>query len=401
MAGALRYHHLFMPAALRTVVFAAAVVCAMFVAPGRPEAQPKPARIVAIADIHGALEPVVAILQSAGLIDARQRWTGGRARLVQTGDFLDRGEPVREVMELLMRLEDEARRAGGRVEILFGNHEGMNVLRDLRDVSPDAYAGFADRNSESRRARAFSTHATLARRAGEELNRSEWFRDHPPGYIEYLEALGPSGRFGRWIRSRKVVTEVDGTIFMHAGIPVQSASSLEEINRTVEREIRAFDDAVETLKRTDRIGPAATLQDVVNAAVEALNEVAALLRDKKEPPPEVTQEYVQRLQALLPINQWTLTSPEGPLWYRGYATLGDDAQPQIDALLKRLGAARFAVGHTPQIPGEITARFGNRVFLMDTGMLSSHYQGGRPSALEIQGGRVTAIYTDGRQPLVQ
>ena len=136
-------------------------------------------------------------------------------------------------------------------------------------------------------------------------------------------------------------------------------------------------------------------------AVEALNDVAALLRDKKEPPPEVTQEYVQRLQALLPINQWTLTSPEGPLWYRGYATLGDDAQPQIDALLKRLGAARFAVGHTPQIPGEITARFGNRVFLMDTGMLSSHYQGGRPSALEIQGGRVTAIYTDGRQPLVQ
>ena len=39
-------------------------------------------------------------------------------------------------MDLLMRLEGEARRAGGRVDVLFGNHEGMNVLRDFRDVSP-------------------------------------------------------------------------------------------------------------------------------------------------------------------------------------------------------------------------------------------------------------------------
>jgi hypothetical protein len=390
-----------MPAGLRIVVFVAAAVCAALAAAGTPAAQQTNGRIVAIGDIHGALESMTAILQSARLIDAQHRWIGGRTRLVQTGDFLDRGAPVREVMELLMRLEDEARRAGGRVDVLFGNHEGMNVLRDVRDVSTEAFKSFADRNSESRRVRAFTTHATIARRAGQELNRTEWFRKYPPGFIEYLEALGPSGRFGRWIRSRKVVTDVDGTIFMHAGIPVQSASSLEEINRTVEREIRAFDAAVETLKRAERIGPAATLQEVVDAAVGALNEVAAILRDKQDPPPEVTQEYVQRLQAILSINQWTLTSPEGPLWYRGYATLGDEAQPQIHALLERLGAARVAVGHTPQLPGNIKARFNNRVFLMDTGMLSSHYKGGRPSALEIAGGRVTAIYTDGRQPLVQ
>lgn len=390
-----------MPAALRIVVFVAVAVSAALAAAGRPAAQQNDGRIVAIGDIHGALESMTAILQSARLIDAQHRWIAGRTRLVQTGDFLDRGASVREVMELLMRLEDEARRAGGRVEVLFGNHEGMNVLRDVRDVSTEAFTSFVDRNSESRRVRAFTAHATIARRAGEELNRTEWFRKHPPGFIEYLEALGPSGRFGRWIRSRKVVTEVDGTIFMHAGIPVQSASSLEEINRTVEREIRAFDAAVETLKRTERIGPAATLEDVVNAAVGALNEVAAILRDKQDPPPEVTQEYVQRLQAILAINQWTLTSPDGPLWYRGYATLGDEAQPQIDALLERLGVTRVAVGHTPQLPGTIKARFNNRVFLMDTGMLSSHYKGGRPAALEIAGGRVTAIYTDGRQPLVQ
>ena len=45
-------------------------------------------------------------------------------------------------------------------------------------------------------------------------------------------------------------------------------------------------------------------------------------------------------------------------------------------------------------------RFGNRVFFIDTGMLSSYYAGGRPSALEIDGGTFTAIYLDHREVLV-
>ena len=358
-------------------------------------------RIVAVGDIHGALDSLTAILQAAGLIDKEHRWAGGRARLVQTGDFLDRGADVREVMELLMRLEDEARRAGGRVEVLFGNHEGMNVLRDVRDVSAEALQTFADKDSEAKRARAFHTQATLARRQGQELNRNEWLREHPQGLIEYLEAMGPGGRYGRWIRSRKVVTKVDASIFMHAGIPLDSSMTVDDVNRTVEREIRAFDDAVATLRQAGRIGPTSTLQEIVNAAVTALNEVAVLLRDKQEIPPEVTQEYVNRLQGLLPLNQWIMIAPPGPLWYRGYATRAEDALPEVQALLKRLGADRIVVGHTPQLPGRINARFGNSLFLIDTGMLTSYYRGGRPSALEIVGDRVTAIYPDQREPLVQ
>jgi hypothetical protein len=38
------------------------------------------------------------------------------------------------------------------------------------------------------------------------------------------------------------------------------------------------------------------------------------------------------------------------------------------------------------------------VFLIDTGMLSTHYKG-RASALEIAGGVTTAIYHDGREVL--
>ena len=68
--------------------------------------------------------------------------------LVQTGDIFDRGAKVREALDLLMRLEDEAKRAGGRVEFLLGNHEVMNLLHEFRDVSPAAYASFADARSE-------------------------------------------------------------------------------------------------------------------------------------------------------------------------------------------------------------------------------------------------------------
>ena len=106
--------------------------------------------------------------------------------MVQTGDFLDRGPDVREVMDLLMRLEGEARRAGGRVDVLFGNHEGMNVLHDVRDVSPLAYAAFRDNRSEERQRKAFEAHATIAKRNGNALDRNGWTAARPLGYVEYV-----------------------------------------------------------------------------------------------------------------------------------------------------------------------------------------------------------------------
>ena len=48
-------------------------------------------RVVAIGDVHGAYDPFVAILRAAGLVNNRERWSGGRAVLIQTGDVLDRG----------------------------------------------------------------------------------------------------------------------------------------------------------------------------------------------------------------------------------------------------------------------------------------------------------------------
>ena len=208
-------------------------------------------------------------------------------------------------------------------------------------------------NRSRGRSKAFVTHATIARRGGQELNRNDWLRDHPPGFIEYVEAMGPSGRYGRWLRSRKVVVKVDDSIFMHAGIRPDLNMSIDDINRAVEREIRAFDDAVASLVKADVIAPFFTLQEIVNAVGSELTRIATLINEKKEIPPEVTQEYVSRLQRMAAIDKWSLIAADGPLWFRGYATLPDGAQPQIEELLKRLGAARFVVGHSPRLPGNI------------------------------------------------
>ena len=100
-------------------------------------------RVVAFADVHGAYDEVTALLKSVQVVDSDLRWTGGKTHLVSLGDLLDRGDDSRKVMDLLMRLQDEAATAGGRVHVLLGNHEAMNVLGDLRYVDPGEYSAFA------------------------------------------------------------------------------------------------------------------------------------------------------------------------------------------------------------------------------------------------------------------
>ena len=299
-----------------------------------------------------------------------------------------------------MRLEGEARRAGGRVDVLFGNHEGMNVLHDLRDVSPGAFAKFADQRSEDRRRRAFDAHAEIAKRAGVALARDEWMAAHPPGYVEYVQALGPSGQYGRWIRARKPVLQIDDAIFMHAGLHPQGTATVDDTNRLVEREVKTWDELLATMERAKLITGAFTLQEVINVAQVEIGRIAIAQKTSEPLPEYVTREYVTQLVQLQTFPKWALIDENGPLWYRGYASPGDEPLPGFDGLLTRLGVRRFVTGHTPQLPGgKITSRWGGKAILIDTGMLSSHYKGGQPSALEIQQGRLTAIYANGREPL--
>jgi calcineurin-like phosphoesterase family protein len=363
-------------------------------------------RIVAIGDVHGALEQFATILQQAGLIDAQRRWTGGNAVLVQTGDVFDRGDGVRGALDLLMRLEDEARRAGGRVEALLGNHEIMNLIGEFRDVSPATYAAFADERSADRQRRAYQDYLRIAKRQQRPgqlapLGREEWNKAHPIGFVEYVDALGRRGRYGRWLRSHAVVAAIDGTAFMHAGInPEVTTGGLDDVNRTAARDLALSDDARAMLVKAQLLTEYATLDEALLTGVAEINRIAEALKNQADPGEHVTREFVDRLQAFLKIDKSSLLDPQGPLWFRGFAQWEDSAAPQLSALAARLGVSRFVTGHTPSSAGRIRARFDNQVFLIDTGMLSTYFRNGRASALELQDSRVTAIYSDGRESLV-
>ena len=105
-------------------------------------------------------------------------------------------------------------------------------------------------------------------------------------------------------------------------------------------------------------------------------------------------EGMQQMQELMRLQNWLIVSPEGPLWYRGWALEQEEKlKHPLEAMLARL-RVRFAVAaHTVRPKFDITPRFDNHVFLIDTGMLKGVY-GGRGSALEFRDGSVAAYYTD-------
>jgi hypothetical protein len=313
-------------------------------------------RIVAIGDIHGAYDRFVEILQAAGLIDKRLRWTGKRAHLVQLGDILHRGSDSRRTLDLLRRLERDATRAGGRVHVLLGNHEVMHLMSDWRYVSEGEYAAFRNAGSEELRERAYTMFARQeAERAKQEDRphdekafRERFMKEVPLGFLEMRLAFDAKGEYGRWLRERPALVRINGIVFVHGGISEEVAAlGCEGINEAFRREIT---------------GP--------------------------PPAPATEQEQPEQLS----------TSERGPFWYRGLAQEPEDEfRPTLDVILARMGARAIVVGHTVA-PGRIAARFGGRVALIDSGMLGGDfYPGGVAAALEINGDVLTAIYPDRRE----
>ena len=348
-----------------------------------------PSRIVAIGDIHGDSEGLASILQQTGITDANGRWTGGTTTLVQTGDMTDRGTGVRAVLDLLMNLEPQANAAGGRVIVLLGNHELMNLAGDFRDVTPAIYATFADDRSENRRRDAYEAYVRLCNARAElfegkppapfqAISREAWMEANPPGAVEYREAFAPQGRYGKWLRAKAAVLQLGDIVFMHAGInPVNAPRRLDDINKQVAGDIRKLDDHRRRMADRKLILPTFALRDVLMAAqIDALT-----------------------FGDLLKIETWSLFDPEGPMWFRGFATwTPEEGATQVKALQDRYRVARFVTGHSVTQTRRITSRFSNTVFLIDTGMV---FADGAASALEMQDGRIVAIHPDGRTVLVE
>lgn len=75
-----------------------------------------------VSDVHGYLSDLREVLANAGLIDAGAAWTGGDAQLWVLGDLMDRGPDGIGVLDLVMKLQQQAPE---NVHMLMGNHEAL------------------------------------------------------------------------------------------------------------------------------------------------------------------------------------------------------------------------------------------------------------------------------------
>lgn len=295
-------------------------------------------KIVAVGDLHGDYEQYVRILKANDLVDDKLKWTGGKVHFVQLGDVTDRGPDSLKIIRHLMKLEKQAKRAGGRVHVLIGNHEAMNIQTDLRYVHPGEYSVLVTKRSAKNQSQYLEAvysamlvgKPEIADIKEETLAKLE--TSFPLGYVEHRRLWEPGQELARWYSKHNAVIQINDTIFLHGGLDphVETFTALDEINETIRRELSP--------------GGVANLS----------------------------------------------TNARGPLWYRGLADEPQEIElAAIENMLAHYDARRIVIAHTTT-PGAIMTRFDRRVILADVG-ISAHY-GGSLANVIIDEGAVFTIH---------
>ena len=302
-------------------------------------------RVVAIGDIHGDYANYLEVLKEAGVVDRRGKWNAGATHVVQVGDIPDRGPDTLKIIEHLQKLEKQARKAGGFLHLLVGNHEYMNVTGDLRYVHPGEFDAFKTRNSkrlrddyyqyivtqlEQQRADLLATDpdsaATLP--VVDKAFKAQWYEERPLGFLEHRIAWQVGGDIQKWVATHNTVIRINDVLYLHGGLgPEMLELTMTDINDSIRGELNGQG------KRSEPLG----------------------------------------------------TLESGPLWYRGLARHDEASElTHLTALLDHFQVNRIVLGHTPDL-NVITPRFGGQVVIIDTG-ISAYYGGHRASLMIDQTG---------------
>jgi hypothetical protein len=150
--------------------------------PAVPAVVTKAKKVLALSDVEGDYDILVAFLQKNGVIDAATHWTWGNGHVVLVGDMVDRGTKVTEVLWLIHRLEREAAKAGGGIHYVLGNHDTMLLYGDHRYVD--------------------AKYTQAAAQLGVSLH----------------DLFGPTTELGRWMRSKPALVRIDSVLYVHGGI---------------------------------------------------------------------------------------------------------------------------------------------------------------------------------------
>jgi hypothetical protein len=180
----------------------------------RPASDPPPTEIaapdslMALSDLEGEVDRLIALLRAGKVVDEELQWTFGKGHLVVVGDTFDRGLHVTECLWLFYELEERARAAGGAVHFLLGNHDVMCLTGDLRYV------------------------------------RRKYFENAKLLGEEFVGLYGRRTLLGRWLRSRNAAMRIGDEIFVHGGISpavARKESDLGKLNGALRTALAADD----------------------------------------------------------------------------------------------------------------------------------------------------------------
>jgi hypothetical protein len=335
-------------------------------------------RVVAVGDVHGSYEKLVRLLKGADLVDEELRWVGAESHLVVAGDLLDRGPGDRSLMDLLRRLQEESEAAGGRVHVLLGNHEAMNLLRDLRYVHWSSYLDFSAEEEKGERRRGW-VEFSRARVGGTSQSRlmHTFNKKFPRGFFGRLKAFDPEGEYGSWLLDQPAIVKINDVVYVHGGLAEEFATlGIDAINRRVGDDLRRHLELREVLENEGVITPVMYYQDIIAATKEALER-----RRLSAPVRETAEQFLEIVRS-------DVLGGRGPLWYRGNSWEDERIERGIiEQSLERVGAKAMVVAHSYTGGSRITSRFHGQVFRVDNGIVGSD----RPLALVVERGEALVL----------
>ncbi len=375
------------PSRHKSLNFLACLVLASPVFGEEPWIVQAPGRVVAVADIHGAYDAFISILEQSGLIDASGAWRGGNDRLVIVGDVLDRGPASLQSLDRVIALQQQARASGGDVNFVLGNHEIMNIVGDLRYVPASDFAAFASADSADVRASELARFVKQRSESGDPARaQAEFDRLYPPGFFGHRAAFSSTGAYGSWLLEQPLLLIAGDTAFTHGGISrAHGEAAAEDINHELKQQLRDYVSAMESLVTVGILSAADDFYD--HPAIVERFEQRVAAGDAIWP--EGAEAPAQRIKEL---NNSALFALASPIWYRGMVSCSPLVeQDHWRSVLERLGVDRIVVGHTPTPDALVLSRMDGGIVRVDTGMLASFY-GGQAAALVIEDNELAVIY---------
>lgn len=154
--------------------------------------------IIAISDIESSYKTFRDFLIANKVLDSNLNWIFKKGHLVLLGDFVDRGFSTTQVLWFIYKLEQEAKKQGGKVHFIIGNHELYNMQGKYESASYKYYA--------------------VANILG---------KQHHDLYNE-------NSFLGKWMASKNTMELINGHLFAHGGIHpdiVKYDVSIEKVNQ--------------------------------------------------------------------------------------------------------------------------------------------------------------------------